>query len=159
MEIREADASDFEKIRRFMELVDHEFFPPLSARPGGIPDRISSCLAGTDSNYLIAEADGIMVGALGYIENRNGISEAYTSFLAVHPDYRGQDIARKLEAVLTQKLQAAGISSINVTTWSTNPGVYEMYRKLGYSCTQTLKDHRGGGVDTIIFRKNIGPGD
>ncbi len=159
MEVREADASDFGKIRRFMELVDHEFFPPLSARSGGIPGRISSCLAGTDSNYLIAEINGTMVGALGYLENRNGIGEAYTSFLAVSPNHRGQDIARKLDAVLTQKLQDAGISSINVTTWSTNPGAYEMYRKLGYSCTQTLKDHRDVGVDTIIFRKNIGPGD
>jgi len=159
MEIREADASDFEKIRRFMELVDHEFFPPLSARPGGIPGRISSCFAGTDSNYLIAEIDGTMVGALGYLENWNGTGKAYTSFLAVNPDHRGQDIARKLEAVLAQKLQSAGISSINVTTWSTNPGAYEMYRKLGYSCIQTLKDHRDVGVDTIIFQKNIGPGD
>ena len=159
MEIREADASDFEEIRRFMELVDHVFFPPLSARSGGTPGRISSCLAGTDSNFLIAEVDGTLVGALGYLENWNGTDEAYTSFLAVNPDHRGQDIARKLEAVLAQKLQGAGISSINVTTWSTNPGAYEMYRKLGYSCTQTLKDHRDAGVDTIIFRKNIEPGD
>jgi ribosomal protein S18 acetylase RimI-like enzyme len=112
MEIREANASDFEKIRRFMELVDHEFFPPLSARLGGIPGRISSCLAGTGSNYLIAEADGTMVGALGYLENRDGTGKAYTSFLAVSPDHRGQDIARKLEGVLAQKLKGAGISSI-----------------------------------------------
>jgi ribosomal protein S18 acetylase RimI-like enzyme len=155
MEIRESDLSDFKKIQCFMELVDHEFFPPLSDRPGGIPGRISSCLAGTDSHYLIAEVDGTIVGALGYIENHEGTGEAYTSFLAVHPEHRGQDVARKLEAFLTQKLHGAGIFCINVTTWSTNQGAFEMYRKLGYSCTHSLKDHRGEGVATLIFQKRI----
>ncbi|MCL7415139.1 MAG: GNAT family N-acetyltransferase [ANME-2 cluster archaeon] len=158
MEIKEANAYDFEKLRIFMELVDDDFFPPLSLRPGGIHGRISGCLAGTDSNYLIAEDESILIAALGYHKNWDGTGEAYISFLAVHPDYRGQDIARSLDSVLIQKLEVTAISYINVTTWSTNPGGYEMYKRLGYRFTRTLKDHRAAGVDTLCLKKKIGHG-
>lgn len=154
MQIYLATSNDFERLKEFMEIVDCEFVPPLSQRPGGIPGRISGCLAAVDSNYLIAESDDEIVGAIGFLVNWKG-SEAYISFMAVHPAHRGGKIARKLDSALVQLLFGKGSSHVNVTTWSTNPDACLMYRKLGYQVSQMVKDHRGPGVDTIYFRKAI----
>ena len=159
MKILEGLPDDLGRLIDFMELVDHEFVPPLSLRPGGIYDRVSSTLAKADSNFLIGESNGRLVGAVGYRKNWNGIEkvigESYISFIAVHPGYRGQNNAMLLDRALVQKLWSDGMTHVNVTTWSTNPGAYRMYHCLGYVVSNTLKDHRGPGVDTIYFRKSF----
>ena len=159
MEIREGLPDDLGRLVDFMELIDHEFVPPLSLRPSGIYERVSGTFAKVDSNFLICESNGRLVGAVGYRKNWNGIEEvmgeAYISFIAVHPVYRGQNIAKLLDRALAQKLGPDKVTHVNVTTWSTNPGAYRMYQRLGYVVSKTLKDHRGAGVDTIYFRKNI----
>jgi len=159
MEIREGLPDDLERLIDFMELVDNEFVPPLSLQPGGIYERVSGTLAKMDSNFIIGESNGRVVGAMGYRKNWNGIEEvlgeAYISFIAVHPGYRGQNIARLLDRALAKKLCPVWVTHVNVTTWSTNPGAYRMYQQLGYVVSKTLKNHRGPGVDTIYFRKNL----
>lgn len=155
MNIYEGTAGDFEKLKTFMELVDNEFFPPLSGRPGGISGRILESLDRADSNYLIAEKDGIMIGAIGYRLNWRDGSEAYISFLAVHPGCRRKKLARSLDARLIGKLAPLGATHLIVTTWSTNPDACLIYKRLGYQVCHVIEDHRGPGVDTIYFRKNI----
>jgi hypothetical protein len=59
MEIREGLPDDLGRLIDFMKLVDHEFFPPLSLRPGGIYERVSSTLAKVDSNFFIGESNGM----------------------------------------------------------------------------------------------------
>jgi len=107
MEIREGLPDDLERLIDFMELVDNEFVPPLSLQPGGIYERVSGTLAKVDSNFIIGESNGRVVGAMGYRKNWNGIEEvlgeAYISFIAVHPGYRGQNIARLLDRALAKK--------------------------------------------------------
>jgi len=128
MEIREGLPDDLGRLIDFVELVDHEFVPPLSLRPGGIYDRVSGTLAKVDSNFLIGESHGRVVGAVGYRKNWNGteevMGEAYISFIAVHPVCRGQNIARLLDRALAKKLWSDRMTNVSVTTWSTNPGAY-----------------------------------
>lgn len=159
MEIRESSADDFKELEIFMELVDGEFCPPLSLRPGGIQGRIAGSLARGDSNYLIVGNGCELVGALGYKLNWNGEKECagdvYISFMAVHPKHRGQKMARMLDAALAEMLCRNGFSDVNATTWSTNPEACRMYLQFGYSISEVLKDDRGEGVDTIYFRKNV----
>ncbi|HUW68380.1 MAG TPA: GNAT family N-acetyltransferase [Candidatus Nanoarchaeia archaeon] len=155
MEIYETTDADFEKLTKFMELVDSEFYPPLSSRPGGIKGRIFNNLAREDANYLIAEVEGSVAGVIGYRKNWNGTKEAYISFIAVHPEYRRFGIAGSLDNTLMQKLSVDRISHVNITTWSTNPDVCKMYRQMGYHVFRILKDDRGPGVDTIYFNKAV----
>lgn len=155
MKICETTEYDCERLTKFMELVDSEFFPPLSRRPGGINGRVAGNLAREDANYLIAETEGRVVGVLGYRKNWKRTGEAYISFIAVHPKYRGKGIARSLDSALTHKLSVEGIPYVNVTTWSTNPDVCTVYKHLGYRIFRTLKDDRGPAVDTLYFRKAI----
>jgi len=159
MEIRDGLADDLGRLIDFMELVDHEFVPPLSLRQGGINERVSGTLAKVDSNFLIGESNGRVVDAVGYQKNWNGMEEvmreAYISFIVVHPGYRGQNIARLLDRALAQELWSNRMTHVNVTTWSTNPVAYRMYQQLGYVVSKILEDHRGPGVDTIYFRKSL----
>jgi len=155
MEIYETTDADFEKLTKFMELVDSEFYPPLSSRPGGIKGRISGTLLRGETNYLIAEVEGKVAGVIGYRKNWSGTQEAYISFIAVHPEYRRIGIARSLDTALMQKLSIDGISHVNITTWFTNPDVCKMYRQMGYHIFRILKNDRGAGVDTIYFKKAI----
>jgi GNAT superfamily N-acetyltransferase len=99
-----------------MKQVDHEFVPPLSLRPGGIYKRVSGTLANEDSNFLICESNGRVVGVVGYRKNWNGIEkvllEAYISFIAVHPGHRGQNISGLLDLALAQNLDSDGTTHI-----------------------------------------------
>ncbi len=55
LSFREAEKNDHSQIQAFIELVDSEFYPPLSRRPGGIEGRIEDSLAKPDANFLMAE--------------------------------------------------------------------------------------------------------
>ena len=53
--IRETTRKDFDTVSRFIELVDNDFYPPLSQRGGGICERVENSLATSDANYLVAQ--------------------------------------------------------------------------------------------------------
>ena len=164
--IREADLSDHHSICKFIELVDGDFFPLLSVRPGGIVARVDRSLAKSDSNYLIVESgtsipntsnddDGSILALLGYKKYWKGINNAYISFIAVHPDRRNMGISSMLMRMIEDRMRLENIRHMYICTWSTNRSAVQFYEKFGYSVCHVIKDARGVGIDTVFYRKDI----
>ena len=164
--IREADLGDFHPICKFIELVDGDFFPLLSVRPGGIEGRVERSLAKSDSNYLIVEAgipisnisnndDESILALLGYKKYWKGINNAYISFIAVHPDHRNMGISSMLMSMIEDRMRLENIGHMYICTWSTNKPAVQFYEKFGYNVHHVIKDARGAGIDTVYYRKDI----
>ena len=164
--IREADFSDHHPICKFIELVDGDFFPLLSVRPGGIEARVERSLAKSDSNYLIVEAgtsisntsnenDRSILALLGYKKYWKGINNAYISFIAVHPSRRKMSISSMLMRMIEDRMRLENIRHMYICTWSTNKPAVQFYGKIGYSVYHVIKNARGVGIDTVYYRKDI----
>lgn len=161
--IREAKKSDYLHVQRFIELVDHDFHPPLSQRGGGIPERVRRCLDTPEANYLIARLNekepsdlpGGIIGMIGCTKNWKDESSAYVNFLAIHQEYRINGVGKALNRELELLLGKQGFNRIYLCTWSSNPAAMNFYEKLGYSAYSVVLNHRGKGVDTIYNKKKI----
>jgi ribosomal protein S18 acetylase RimI-like enzyme len=161
--IREAKKADYLHFQRFIELVDHEFYPPLSERGGGISERLEKCLDTPEANYLIARLYEIdhsdpvngIIGMIGCTKNWKDEDSAYVNFLASHPDYRKYGVSKALTRELELLMGKQGFKRIYVCTWSTNPTAMDFYEKLGYNAYSIVLNQRGNGVDTIYYKKKI----
>lgn len=164
LRIREADLNDCHPICKFIELVDSDFFPLLSVRPGGIVARVERSLAKSDSNYLIVKAgtsntsnndDESILALLGYKKYWKGKHNAYISFIAVHPDRRNMGISSMVMRMIEDRMRLENIRHMYICTWSTNKPAVQFYEKFGYYVYHVIKDARGVGIDTVFYRKDI----
>lgn len=162
--LREAEKKDQALIRAFIELVDSEFYPPLSKRPGGIEERIEKSLAKPEANFIIAEARQNpekgselerTAGLLSYERAWEGEKNAYISFVAVNPNFRNRKIASRLIKALEEKMHPEGMEQIYVCTWSTNQPARTLYEKQGFLTERIIKEDRGPGVDTLYLAKKL----
>ena len=83
--------------------------------------------ADIDGAVLVASAMG------GYDGHRGSIF-----YLAVDPDYQGRGYARKIVDHLTALLKQRGCPKLNIMVRSSNQGVIEFYRRLGFQVDEIL---------------------
>lgn len=161
--IKKTRKTDYLQVRRFIELVDTDFHPPLSERGGGIPERIDADLDTPKANYLVArskENDSYdhtdeILGMIGYTRYWKSDDSAYINFLATHPKHRNHGISRALCLRLEEFLIKLDVKRMYLCTWSGNPAAIQFYDKLGYYAYSVVLDDRGRGMNTIYYKKNI----
>ena len=161
--IRETTKEDFDAVSRFIELVDNEFYPPLSQRGEEIRERVQRTLATPDANYLVAQlrepdpSDQLQgfVAMVGCTEKWQREDGAYINFFATHPAYRKYGIGEMLHACLEDKLLGKGFRIIYLCTWSGNKKAMRFYEKLGYSVYSIILNDRGAGINTFNYRKKL----
>ena len=73
-------------------------------------------------------ADRLVACVMAGYEGHRG----WLNYLAVAPEYQRQGLARALVGEADRLLQAAGCPKINLQVRTTNAGVIEFYRRLGY---------------------------
>lgn len=86
--------------------------------------------AGVQSELFTVAVTGGQVMATvmaGYDGHRGWIY-----YLAVHPQHRGRGVGKALMQSAEASLAALGCLKVNLQVRSSNPGVVEFYRKLGY---------------------------
>ncbi|WP_406655577.1 GNAT family N-acetyltransferase [Methanolobus sp. ZRKC2] len=161
--IRETTRKDFDTVSRFIELVDNDFYPPLSQRGGGICERVENSLATPDANYLVAQlrypdiSDQLQgfVAMVGCTEKWKREDGAYINFFATHPSCRKNGIGELLYAKLEEKLVGKGFRTIYLCTWSGNKKAMRFYEKLGYRVYSIILNDRGEGINTFNYRKKL----
>jgi predicted N-acetyltransferase YhbS len=78
---------------------------------------------------LVAEMDGQVVGAIvGTMDGSCG----YFYCLAVHPDYQGRGVGRRLAVVLEERLRSKGVKRIEVMVDEGTEKLKPFYEHLGY---------------------------
>ncbi|OPY18683.1 MAG: putative acetyltransferase [Methanomethylovorans sp. PtaU1.Bin093] len=162
VKIRHARQEDHGPLCRFIEIVDNDFYPPLSMRGNGIEQRVWECLAGKHSYYLIAEGHsaphdtaGNIIGVIGCSKFWRKENDAYINLMCVHPLQRKKGISRALYQELERDLMNEGIRKLYVCTWSTNDAAMRFYGSNGFIPYCIVKNDRGNRVDTIHYRKTF----
>ena len=84
--------------------------------------------------FLVAALENKVIGTLmaGFDGHRG-----WVHLLAVLPEFRRQNIGKELMQRAEHDLKAYGCTKLNLQVRSTNKGVIEFYRKLGY----LIEDH------------------
>jgi ribosomal protein S18 acetylase RimI-like enzyme len=80
--------------------------------------------------FLVGELEGRVVACVmaGYEGHRG-----WLNYLAVAPEHQRHGLARALVTAAERLLQAAGCPKINLQVRTSNSGVIEFYRRLGYA--------------------------
>ncbi|WP_048179011.1 GNAT family N-acetyltransferase [Methanosarcina sp. MTP4] len=122
---REAEKNDHSQIREFIELVDSEFYPPLSQRPGGIEERIENSLVKPDANFLMAEGisnSGFGSGADSGLGTETGKGTGIETF--PQPDRpAGPD---RIAGLISYEKQWEGENNAYISFVAVNPGFRNM---------------------------------
>jgi ribosomal protein S18 acetylase RimI-like enzyme len=105
-------------------------------RPWNDPHKdIARKLAVQRDLFLVGTQDGRIVASVmaGYEGHRGWIN-----YLAVSPDARGRGHGRELMQHAERLLLERGCPKVNLLVRSTNTGVVEFYRRLGYAVDEAI---------------------
>ena len=124
MEIRPFQGSDEEEVVALWHRCE-------LVRPTNDPRKdIRRKLAVRPDLFLVGVVDGRVVATVmaGYEGHRG-----WLNYLAVAPGHRRRGLARTLVTEAERRLREAGCPKINLQVRSSNGGVVEFYRRIGYS--------------------------
>jgi len=99
--------------------------------PGNDPEKdINLKMKFQPELFFIAESELKIIGTVmtGYDGHRG-----WLNYLGVHPDYRGIGCGRSLVKFSLQKLKELDCPKINLQVRSSNTGVIDFYKKLGFT--------------------------
>ena len=103
--------------------------PGIQLRKSDEPEEIAKKLQRDPDLFLVAEADGRIVGAvMGGFDGRRGL----IYHLAVDPLYRGRGIGKALMAEVERRLAAKGCIRAYLLVTQDNAEVIAYYRRLGW---------------------------
>lgn len=85
--------------------------------------------------FLVGSLDGCIVATVmaGYDGHRGWIN-----YLAVHPDHQGGGIGRAIMEAAEIRLRGIGCPKINLQVRTSNTGVLEFYKRLGYAVDEVV---------------------
>lgn len=172
MEIRILNTTEHEKyykqIKNMLVIADSEFVPPLSQRcsttqadmtpnsNGGIENYFNEM---KNQRFVVAVENDELLGFVSYRENHTSddiepdyVPNIYISTLIVSSNARGKGLTRRMYDHLFQTYSS---SYILTRTWSTNIAHIKILEQYGFTTHKVLIDHRGKGIDTVYFVKNV----
>lgn len=116
-------------------------------RPTNDPHKdIRRKLAVRPDLFLVGELGGHVVASVmaGYEGHRG-----WLNYLAVDPEHRRRGLARSIVAEAERRLRELGCPKINLQIRSTNQGVIDFYRRIGYSVDDVVSMGKRLEVDQL----------
>lgn len=153
-DVRPGDAAAIRAIVRSSGFFhDHEIDVAVEL----VEDRLSRGPA-SDYRFLLADAGGRTVGYACYGEIACTVGSYDLYWIAVHEEWRGRGLGRRLLAETERRIAASGGRRVYVET-SSRPQ-YEptrgFYERCGYTVAATLADFYAPGDGKVIFCKVVG---
>jgi ribosomal protein S18 acetylase RimI-like enzyme len=106
-------------------------------------------------DFVVAEADGEVVGMGGY--RPNSPQQVEVLRIRVHPALRRQGIGRSVMAEIERRARDAGFNEIHLDTATNQPEAIAFYQALGYQ--EIGREIRPGWSWTLVhFLKRLRPG-
>lgn len=159
MLIRTATYDDTEALRDYAAALFAEDLPGIFRRevPTLEQERefIALYLEPVNSTMLVAEAEGQIVGMIGF-KGYTLAEEAHSGEfgLSVAREHRGTGVGTALIEALIEWAPAHGISRIEVCSWSNNPRATALYGRCGFEEEGRLRrgiERDGEKIDVIIM--------
>ena len=155
-------------IQALLVMADKEFIPPLSSRGSSTQQDLTGTDTISDGAKAYYEAMsqqpvvvavendrcyGFMAFKKDYIcEYYDKLPNLYASTCVVHPDARGKGL---MKGFYQKMIDLFPQCSIYTRTWHTNLSHLRVLDKLGFSLLVQLPDHRGPGMDTVYYCKEV----
>ena len=99
--------------------------------------------------FLVAVVEEKIVGYISSIyETKN---TATIASIAVHPTYRGKNIAKKLLKTLLEILKRKNISEVRLEVRKSNLLAQNLYKSFGFKTVCTLKSYYEDGEDAVVM--------
>ena len=151
MIFRKAAKEDFYKIRSlYWTLIDQEQDEPsfLHWKKGIHPsDEMIQDSINTGQLYVLSDGDEIAACVIANDEKVDGYADApwqvdsdevmVLHVLAVHPDYRGKGLARRLVENVIEQERKAGKKALRLDVIENNTTAEKLYQKLGFRYIRT----------------------
>ncbi len=103
-------------------------------------------------DYVVAEADGALVGYAG-LDHGGEVSDVMT--VAVAPAARGRGLGRALVDELERRAAARGAAHVILEVRADNAPATALYSRAGYTVIATRRGYYPGGVDALVMRKTL----
>ena len=155
-------------IHALLVLADKEFIPPLSSRGSSTQQDLTSAdpvSDGAKAYYdamsqqpvVVAVENGRCYGFMAFkkdyiCEYYDKLPNLYASTCVVHPDARGKGLMRGFYQKMIDLFPQCNIYT---RTWHTNASHLRVLDKLGFSLLVQLPNHRGPGMDTVYYCKEV----
>ena len=151
MIFRKAEKEDFDKIRSlYWNLIDQDqddpSFPHWTKGIHPSDEMIQNSID-REELYVLADGDEIAACVIANAEKVDGYSDApwqidsdeviVLHVLAVHPDYRGKGLARRLVENVIEQERKAGKKALRLDVIENNTTAEKLYQKLGFQYIQT----------------------
>ena len=126
IKLRELRIGDYDALIKLWEKSQLPYKPKGRDRR----DKIKHELKSSNTIFYVAECDGQIIGSIfGTHDGRKG----WINRLAVHPEYRGRGIARKLVTRVEEDLNNMGIDIIACLVEGWNHDSIRAFKAMGYS--------------------------
>ncbi|MEL3892400.1 GNAT family N-acetyltransferase [Ferrovibrio sp. MS7] len=111
-------------------------------------------LASPRAHLRVMETGGRLAAA-GLIFTRADTAAARLYSIAVHPDWRGQGLARRLLTALEQTARKIGADEMRLEVADRNKAALALYRESGYEETGRLRRYYQDGADALRLTKRL----
>jgi ribosomal protein S18 acetylase RimI-like enzyme len=103
----------------------------------------------------IAEADGDLAGFLVGILSPSLPDAAYIHFVGVHPDRRGDGLARTLYERFFALAAADGRTVVRAVTASVNAPSIAFHTAMGFTVSPPIPHYDGDGAPKVLFERRL----
>lgn len=148
------EQSDYKDLLLFFEIIDGDFYPPLSKR--------GTLIAYLDNDFLkpnvslLALNKQEIVGFINLQLDEPNINECYINTIAVKSEFRKMGVGSQLISKVINYAVESSFKNIKIRTWSINTSGLALYKKLGFITDYIVANDRVGNVDSIYLIKDIG---
>jgi len=141
-----------EEIYKFLEIVDSDFYPPLSKRPQGIKGFVNEFLLHQGEIYLYKNPEA--VAAIGYWYRGENMDDCYCHLLAVLKEHRKSNIGYTLLNEAFKTVDTKKLKIVSVRTWPENEATIGFVNGLGF---KLVKKYYEADMDRIslLYEKNV----
>lgn len=155
-------------IQALLVLADQEFIPPLSSRGSSTQTDLQNTAmvsAGARAYFeamlpqpvVVAVEDGACMGFMAFkrdyvCDYYAKVPNMYASTCVVHPAARGRGMMRGFYETVMELFPDR---TVYTRTWHTNVSHLKVLERLGFSLLVRLSDHRGPGLDTVYYCKEV----
>ncbi len=153
MDIRVNDSNCLEQGLSLVEETWPEWVPLpetlRAARSDGILEHHRKKLQQTGAFFVATIDSKKLIGFAIMLPDKLGY---HLNFIAVTEKRRGQGIARALLDKSVAEARKRGAKEVSTGTWSSNIAARNLYEGRGFLPTQTIRDDRGPGIDSVYYK-------
>jgi ribosomal protein S18 acetylase RimI-like enzyme len=147
LEIRSARVEDAPAITKCVAAAYRHYIARLGKLPGPMLDDYREVIQ--QHHVLVLTEGANIIGLLVLIRQLQGL---LVDNVAVHPDYQGKGLGRKLMALAEEEAQHLGLTTVMLYTNERMTENIELYKRLGYTETERKTEQ---GYERVYMRKSV----